>query len=359
MDKMQQRDLYIVVGQGIAGTILTHFLRKRGVSVLVFDRGLTGTSTSIAAGLINPVTGRRYVKSWRIDQLLPFARSVYGELEDLLGIELYRERRILRALRTIREQNDWLARCADPAYQPYLLDQAELGNYRHTIALVDGYGEVQGGAQVDVRRLIKAYRSLLLAEGCLREEEFQHGALRSGPLISYGAIKAKGIIFCEGHRAMENPFFNYLPFHGDKGEVLIVKMEKAGYRKCLKDGIFITPLGEDLYWIGATYERRYENEEPSAEGKAYIAKALRELVRIPFEIVRHEAAVRPTVRDRRPFLGVHPQWPGLYLFNGMGTKGTSLTPFWADRFCDFLLEDKPLDPEVNISRFAHYRIAQK
>ena len=356
---MKQKDPYLIVGQGVAGTVLTHFLRKRGAPIVVIDRGHKGASSRVAAGLINPVTGRRYVKSWRIEQLLPFARETYRELEAMFGIDLYRERRILRALGSVREQNDWLARCADPAYQPYLQEEADLGNYRDTISLADGYGEVKGGAQVDIRRLITEYRSILSSKGCLREEEFRYDEVRFEPCLHYGSLRVKAIIFCEGHRAKENPFFNYLPFHGDKGEVLIVKMKEAGYEKCLKDGIFITPLGGDLYWIGATYERRYASEEPSAGGKAYLQEALSRLVKVPFEIVRHEAAVRPTVRDRRPFLGAHPRLPGLYLFNGMGTKGTSLAPYWADRFCDYLLEEKSLDIEVDILRFEHYLTAQK
>ncbi len=351
---MKNKKKIIVVGQGLAGTMMTHFLLESGTDVVVVDRGHDGSSTKIAAGLINPVTGRRYVKSWRIDELLPFARRTYSAMEDLLGVRLYEDRNIIRALNSVKDENEWLARCIDPDYVDYMIDRAPLGPIQETTASAFAYGEVRGGAQVKIGLLVERYRQFLLQKGLLIDEEFSFLELEVAPILKYRGIPADGIVFCEGHRGGRNPFFNYLPFHGDKGEVLIVKMEKAGYEKCLKNKIFIVPLEKDLYWIGATYERNFEVEHPTAEGKAFLLSQLKALVKLPFEVVNHQAAVRPTVRDRRPFLGRHPRFDQLLLFNGMGTKGTSLAPFWAKHLCEHLLEGKPLDREVDIDRFIRF-----
>ncbi len=344
---------YIIVGQGIAGTMLAHFLLQAGQRIVIFDPGHQGTASKVAAGLINPITGRRFVKSWRIDDLLPFAKKTYADLEQLLNSSLVHPRRVIRALAGVKEENDWLTRCGDPAYRDYILEEAELGHYRMAIRHPFGYGEVREGIQVDISRLVTTYRKLLIERGLLRNEQFDHRALKGGASISYKGLVAGGVIFCEGHRAKFNPFFSYLPFHGDKGQVLLVSIKAARFEKCLKNKIFIIPLEGDLYWIGATYEKNYDHELPDERGKAFLIQQLEALLKVPFEVVDHRAAVRPTVKDRRPFVGQHPNRKGLYLFNGMGTKGTSLAPYWAKHFADYLICGQSLDPQVDIRRFGY------
>lgn len=343
---------YLIIGQGIAGTLLAHFLEKEGQQIMVVDPGLEGSSTVTAAGLMNPITGRRYVKSWRVDELLPFARATYRELEEKLHIRIFHPRHILRTLFNAREENDWLLRTGDPAYQPYMLEKAELGAYHDHTEPAYSYGEVQHSAQVDIGDLARAFRHYLQHSHRLLEETFDHSLVRFQPDgVHYRDLQARAVVFAEGYRAKDNPFFNYLPFGGAKGEVLIVRIPDAGFEKVLKHRIFIAPLGNDLYWIGNTNHNRFDHLDPTPEGKAFLLERLQDLLRLPFEIVSHQAAVRPTVRDRRPFLGAHPGIPNCFIFNGLGTKGTSLGPFWARHLTQFLLLHQPLDPEVDIRRF--------
>ncbi|MEL6925977.1 MAG: FAD-dependent oxidoreductase, partial [Bacteroidota bacterium] len=108
---------------------------------------------------------------------------------------------------------------------------------------------------------------------------------------------------------------------------------------------------KDCYWIGSTYEREFEDEQPTAHGKAHLAEALENILSVPFEILEHRAAIRPTVMDRRPLLGTHASYPQLSIFNGLGAKGASLGPYWSNEMADFLVLGKPLHPEVDIQRF--------
>lgn len=345
---------YVVVGQGIAGTLLCYFLQKAGQHVIVIDNFHIGSSSKAAAGIINPITGRHYVKSWRIDELLPFAQQTYHDLEELLNIQFYTPRNVIRTFANVKEENDWLAHSAQPGYEKYVTDRANIGNYKDKITPAFGYGEVQHGAQVNLPLLISQFRNFLMLNHQVIEEPFDYEQLViKEKNIYYKDITADVIIFCEGAKAKENPYFNYLPFQGDKGEALIVRIPDAGFEKMLKQQIFIVPLGkDDLYWIGSNYNSRYTNNLPTEEGKNYLLKHVQHLLKVPFEIIDHVAAVRPTVRDRRPFLGLHPQFPQLGIFNGLGTKGASLGPFFAHHFMQFLLGLHPLDEAVNIQRFS-------
>lgn len=332
--------------------MLDYFLRRRGHSVGVLDDAYPRAASQVAAGLINPVTGRRYVKSWRVDELLPVARETYQSLERELNVSIYRDLSILRSLFNHREENDWLARSGEPGYEPYVLDRVELGDYAQYTEPAFAYGEVRRAAQVDLAGLTLAYRERLSAEKRLLETVFDYDRLElAGSGVRYGNWRARAILFCEGARAKDNPFFNYLPFRGAKGEVLVIHIPEVFFEKALKHRVFIIPMGEGLYWVGATYDWQYSNDLPTERGRRFLEERLQDILKVPFTVVEHRAAVRPTVKDRRPFLGRHPHYHQLVLFNGLGTKGTSLAPFWARHLSEHLLDDRELDPAVDIRRF--------
>lgn len=347
---------FIIVGQGIAGTLLAHALMRAGKSVLVIDDHHRGASSQAAAGIMNPITGRRYVKSWRVDDLLPVAKPTYRELENLLGIKIFHPRRILRTMANAKEENDWLGRTAEPGYAPYIADATQLGTYAQKTQPAFGYGEVLRGGQVDLPLLIEHFRKYLAQSDAMLDQKFNFDELEILPEgVRYQNLTAEKIIFCEGANVKQNPFFNYLPLEGNKGQSLIVRIPGAGFEKILKQQVFIVPLAErDLYWIGSTYERQYADDQPTEQGLRYLHERLAQVLRVPFEVVEHMAAVRPTVADRRPMLGLHPEFSQLGIFNGLGTKGASLGPFWAKQLVDFLLHEEPLDEAVDIQRFESF-----
>lgn len=343
---------FLLIGQGLAGTLLAYFLAQAGKRVHVVDQYNKRAATQVAAGIINPITGRRYVKSWRVDELIPFARETYHALESKLDIAIYHERNILRTLFNSREENDWMARTGEEGYEHYMLDRAGLKAYAEKTVPAYSYGEVRHSAQVDVGKLADAYRAHLREQNAITEERFDFEKLEiQEEGLRYGELEARTAVFCEGYRAKDNPFFNYLPFGGAKGEVLIARIPEAGFEKILKHRVFIVPLQDGLYWIGSTYNWKYEDDSPTTEGRDYLEARLRDVLEAPFEIVEHRAAIRPAVKDRRPFLGRHPELPQLAIFNGLGTKGASLGPFWARRMADFLTENVKLEEAVDIGRF--------
>lgn len=351
---MENKKNFLVVGLGIAGSMVTYFLMKSGFNVTVVDQYRPNTPSKVAAGLINPITGRKFLKSWKIDQLLPFAKQTYQEIDALLNLNCITERPIIRAIESVEAENDWLSRCGDPSYLEHINDDVDFSVFEEAIQPARAYGEVKTAFQVNIKQLTDAFRKHLQEAGNLLAENFDYRALRIRNQLHYREQPYDGIIFCEGNLAKENPYFNYLPFFGDKGEMLIIRIPGKKFPKSLKQQIFLLPIKEDLYWVGATYERNYQNAAPSDQGKAFLTQKLDQLLRVPYEIIDHQAAIRPTVRDRRPFIGTHPKHPHLHLFNGMGTKGTSLAPFWAKAFVNYLEGNAPLAPEVDIKRYQHF-----
>lgn len=348
--KVQQVD-FIIAGQGLAGTLLAHFLEQEGCQTVIIDNGHRTCASKVAAGLINPVTGRRLVKSWMIDELLPFARQTYREIEQQLGIICYHERPILRALFNHREENDWLARTADPSYGAYLGEPQNMEKILRDTEPAFAYGELKQTGQVDLSLLLDSYAAHWQAKGKYLHQEVIYSELIITPEdVTYAGFTAPQLVFCEGAGALQNPFFRNLPFSGAKGEVLIVHIPKIDWQQILKHRVFIAPLGDDLYWVGATYNWKYANDQPTAEGATYLQERLADILRVPYTVVDRRAGIRPTVKDRRPLIGIHPEIPALAIFNGLGTKGASLGPFWAYHFGQVLLKKGNLDPAVSIAR---------
>lgn len=350
---------YLIVGQGIAGTLLAHQLLQRDKRILVVDAVQQDAASQVAAGIINPITGRHFVKSWKIDALLPVAWSTYQQLEALLGCSILERRPLARFLADTKALNDWLVRSGNPDLQPYLEAEFEADFYRPFLRDFVGGVHIGQAGRVRLKALTAAFRTHLRQANTatLLEEVFDYGRLElSEDGVKYGAYQAQRVIFAEGYRVIHNPYFNYLPFTPAKGDVLLVRMpDYPAADRLLKHGVFIVPLQEPgLYWVGSTYNHHYKHTAPQAEDAQRLQERLAQALSLPFEVVAHRAAVRPAVRDRRPLMGQHPEHDQLYLFNGLGAKGASLGPYWSQALVAWLEGEVPLDEAVDLARFARF-----
>lgn len=342
---------YLIVGQGLAGTLLAHYLIAENQSVRLIDNNYERAASKVAAGITNPVTGRFFVKSWRVEELIPFADALYQELEDKLRIKFHHKKNFIRALDDAGAENDWLAKTANEGYEHYLVDIADASEFADKIHLVYGFGEVTDSAQTNLALLVKTYRAFFEKEGILYAENFDYQEIDfENEAVFYKEFKAKKIIFCEGAKGAENPFFSYLPFRLSKGEVLIVKIPNANFEKMLKHHIFLIPFGNEEYWVGSFYNRDFDHDLPTETARKSLLENLKATLNVPFEVIEHRSAIRPTITDRRPFLGVHPEIPTLAIFNGLGAKGASLGPFFAKQMSDFLVHQRAIEWEVSVEK---------
>jgi glycine/D-amino acid oxidase-like deaminating enzyme len=341
---------YIIVGQGIAGTCMAFRLIEAGYRVLVIDKFQPFSSTRVAAGIMNPVTGRKLVKSWLAEELLSEAGTFYRGLEALLDIKIYHPIPIYRVFASVIEQNQWFERGEELDHHNFLSDVV----YPNWSSLPTpfGMGIIKQGAWVNTTILIDAFRQWLKQQSALLEESFNPLQIQFEPELSYNGITAKGIIFCEGPNAIHNPYFKYLPFNLAKGEVLKVKSDGLTDLDGLvsKNG-FVLPLGNGVFNVGATYKWNDYEFDISEDAFIELADKWSKITDAPFELIEQKAGIRPTVKDRKPFIGVHPFHPNLYIFNGMGTKGISLAPFFSKLFLDALEEKVSLPDDVNIARY--------
>jgi len=343
---------FLLIGGGIAGLSLGYRLKKAGKTVRIFDLPNENQSSSVAAGLYNPITGRKLVKTWKADQLFPEILPFYQELEQATGNTFLNIQPIYRPFLSIEEQNEWMGHSADPAFEPYL---DKIFNKSQSDSLFDRFGGVllknSGWLQIP---------SFLEATGKLLEDEliyakFEEEKLeRDETIWKYKDLEIDNLIYCNGLGAMKSKFFSFLPFAPVKGEILEVEQDfNPSY--IVNRGVFRVGLEPNIHRVGSTYTKHDLETGPTEEAKNEIIGRLQDLVNEPVTTIKsHKTGIRPATRDRKPFLGKHPEAMSVYIFNGFGAKGVSLVPYFSKLMSAYLLENAPLESEVDIARYFNY-----
>ncbi len=348
-DQVHEEVDFIIVGQGIAGTALSWELQKIGARVLVFDHTNPQSSSRVAAGLYNPITGRNMVKTWKADQLFPVIEPFYLELDELLKIHSLHPTGIYRPFFTNEECNDWQSKMSAPEYAPYIASVES-----QSIA-VAGINDPLGGIKlrkagyVDLSRLLDGYKKWLNAKGIYRNHLFKSDNLE---LLSdgavYGEYKAAKVIYCRGMDE-DDSFFSWLPFTPVKGELMDVECE-AGFDFILNRGVFLVPLGAKNFRLGSTYTRSSTQVFDDGAEKE-LKEKLSVIYSEEISVKERKVGIRPATKDRKPFVGLHPEHSQLGVFNGFGSKGVSMTPYFAHQFARHLVFGEGIDAEVDIQRY--------
>jgi glycine oxidase len=341
---------YIIVGFGLAGIAFCEQLRNAQKSFVVFD-DQSQQSSVVAAGLYNPVILKRFTEVWKAKEQLALALPFYKKLEQEFNIKLDYELPVYRRFASVEEQNEWFTASDKPSLQAFLSTQL-VKNTNPSISAPFGFGEVKHTGRVDTASLLVHYKNYLKEQQNYFSETFDYEALKVvDSEIVYKNLTAKHIIFAEGFGMIHNPYFNELPLNVAKGEVLTIKAPNLNINFVLKSSIFIIPLGDDLYNVGATYDWKDKTHNISAEAKDELVDKLKHVIQCDFEVVNQVAGIRPTVKDRRPMVGVHPNHQHIAILNGLGTRGVMLAPYLAKQLFEHLEDGKPLDKDIDIKRF--------
>ncbi|GGB88905.1 NAD(P)/FAD-dependent oxidoreductase [Dyadobacter sediminis] len=342
---------YLIIGQGVAGTSLAWHLLDAGKKIQIAGDLNLPSSSKVAAGIFNPLTGKKLVKTWLADALFPYASAFYTNLEKRLGAKFFHSASIFRPFRSIEEQNTYLARTADPTILPYVGPQQTNDLRAYVDAAYGGLEVIQSG-WIDLPVLLDSSRDYFIEKNLYTEERFQTADLNIQEEYIIWKNRTFGkVIFCQGFMAHENAFFNWLPFTPVKGQILEITTEKALGPEIINQGIFILPVTEFKARIGATYSWDPLDWEPTAAATAELEDKLQSLLKIPYRVESETAGIRPSVKDRRPLVGVHPEYHKVGIFNGLGTKGVTLAPYFANQFVQHLENGKELNPLVNINRY--------
>ncbi|WP_373511662.1 NAD(P)/FAD-dependent oxidoreductase [Persicitalea sp.] len=344
---------YLIIGQGIAGTALAWHLIEAHQRVLVVNDSSRPSASLVAAGIYNPLTGRKLVKTWLADELFPYAIQFYQRLEEKLARKFVYPQNIYRPYRSQEERDNYLSFISEPEISKYIANSSE--SQIDVIGVHAPYGglEVKGSGWVDLSGLIKFSREYFIENNQYLESEFDANDLEvNDNSISWKGLFARKVLLCQGFDARENSLFDWLPFNPVKGQILDVTFSDYSADKIVNQGIFILPsLRDNEYRVGATYSWHDLDWETTEDGKAYLENKLRLLITGNYEIKGQRAGVRPSCKDRRPLIGIHPEHVAVGIFNGLGTKGVTLAPYFADEFVNHLCRDKELNPEANIARY--------
>ena len=341
---------YIIVGSGLAGIAFAETLLQNQKSFVVFEN-LSQNSSRVAGGLYNPVILKRFSQVWDAERQLALAEQFYAQIEAKLEVKVDFKLPIYRKFFSIEEQNNWFAASDKPTLAPFLSNAIVHKKY-YAINAPFGYGEVLHTGYLDTDVFLDSYRDYLKRLKVYKAVTFEYDKLKpESNFVAYKDYQSKHIVFAEGFGMHANPYFKNLPLDGTKGELFIIKAPDLDIDVIINTSIFILPLGNSLFKVGATYNWEDKTDLPTDQGKQELIDRIKELLHCDFEIIEHLAGVRPTVNDRRPLLGTHPSHKNIHILNGLGTRGVMLAPAMALDLFNYIENQKPLDKSVNIERY--------
>lgn len=342
---------YIIVGLGLAGLAFAEQLLHANKSFIVFEDD-SQTSSLVAGGVYNPLILKRFTPVWNAKEQLEISLPFYEKLERKFNQKFDEQFLTKKVFKSIEEQNNWFSALDKPNLTAYLDPNLDTKKYDGVIGNL-GFGNVKETGRIDTKKLVEAYRDFLQKDDKIRFEKFDYSQIVfQESTINYKEFTSDKIVFCEGFGMKHNPFFNYLPLNEAKGELITIYAPELNIDFLLKSTLFVLPLGNHLYKVGATFNWKDKTSTPSEEGKNELIEKLQKVLTIPYEIVDQTAGIRPTVKDRRPLVGVHSKYKQLAILNGLGTRGVMIAPTVAKQLYQHLEFQQKLDTEIDINRFS-------
>ena len=353
----QARELPIlIVGQGLAGTSLALGLHERSVPFRIIDDHFRTASSTAAAGMCNPVTGRRLALSWKYQDALPVAETFYHRWSDAFNhaSPVFHPRKILRIFKNADEQERFAERHLQPDFAPFLHPAEHFTESGLPLIAPFGMCGIAAGFYLDTRTFLTRSRDLFRTLGAIEEAAFAPSQLEpTAEPLCYAGAAYRAVVFCEGWQVVNNPWFKWLPMNPAKGEILSISPPVQGVDRILNKGHWILPTVDGDWRVGATYDHDRLDNEPTERGRSALLKAVSTILKTPPEalsVTGHEAGVRPQTRDNRPLIGRHPELPALFACNGFGSKGSLLAPYFTGQLIDHLINNAPILPEVDLFR---------
>jgi len=344
---------FLIVGDGLAANILALKLQEYGYRYHIIGAPNLSACSRIAAGIWNPVVFKRMTKSWLADELIPELKMFYNHWEQKTGTKFYTEREIIKPFFSEEEKKHWIKKSNTDLHH-YLSDKIYEADTKLNNMVIPGfYGKVKHSGNLNMSQFFNMCKEVHKSTSSISDAVFNYEELQvTNEKIKYRHWEAKNIVFCEGYLVKNNPFFNWIPMLPVKGEILELHSEHIHLNVDIfnRNG-FLLPNIKHNFVCGATYNWQELNDEPSEKGKQELQEKLQAITRAPYQVIAHKAGVRPSVKDRRPIIGNHPAYSNVFIFNGLGTKGVMLAPYFVQNFVLCYQQKVKIQPETNISRF--------
>lgn len=344
----EEKSVIRIIGQGLAGSTLGLLLHDLGYKVFIYDNGYKSSSSRIAAGMWNPLSFVNLKRSWMADQLLPELEPTYNRLEEMLGVSFFHPMPLLRIFPDAGAANQWEEKSLHPEVEPYIDSITSISATSKYLEQPFGSGFVKGAGWLNVPVYLDAARLFFRSLHLFEEREIGSKEMRDW--LEQGDY----VIQCTGWKPAEGSFWNDVPIHTNKGQVLTLRIDEMDEGYMSNFGKFLIPMGQGLYRAGSTYEHGALDIFPTSRASE-ITSDVEGTVKSVFTVVDHKAGFRPTTIDRQPVLGMHDHYPALGIFNGFGSRGVMLIPFFAKHFIRHLMEGTPIMREVGWTRFRDRR----
>ncbi len=341
----------LIVGQGLAGTSLAELLRERGENIVIVDNNSASAASRVAGGAFNPVVFKRMTQTFNAAKIIPFMREWVQRQEGRYDQKFLYDYPLYKLFSGEEDIAFWKKRVESEDLGVYCDLNPQKNIPFPEVIDMHGAGLVKGAGRVDVKELLSAIRNSLSSEGCVIEEEFVYEDLK---VLENGYEWKKAffdhVVFAEGSQGVENPWFQFVKYRNTKGEVLQLKID-GHIEVMVNKRATVMPLGNGLFKFGATYNWRDLSKGVTNEARDELLERLSKITSIEYEVADHLWGIRPTSHDRRPVVGEHPQRKGMWIFNGLGSKGMMLGPYYAQQLVNLILDNQPVDKEVSVNRY--------
>ena len=351
-----------------------------GMSVVLIDRGEPNSCSRVAAGLVTPITGSRAAASWRWDDFYSAAHAFYQRVELATKASVWLVSPALRVYRDEKERQLYQSKWMDiesaegvRSIGVQTTDVVPLGvQVPHGCCLFSPAARLLTVDYLNATRRYFEHRESFLEVDLQCDEDIEiadvaiSGIEAASSEADYTVrirrfkVEGKRVVFCQGVAARENAYFASLPLHPARGDILTIESNRVHCDHVLHRDAWVVPIGQRRFLVGATYERSSFHSGGQQElSKAHQFRS--ELVRRwesmvegqvasgDHTVVDQRWAIRPASYDRHPLIGPHESIPGVYCLNGLGSKGSLMSPRLAEMLVG-AMHGSHIDSALHLSR---------
>jgi len=348
----------IIIGAGIAGLVTARMMSGAGMNILIIDDSQKNAASRVAAGLVNPITGKRFQVSWRFAEFLHLGMMHYASFAEEDSQEAYlKQQSMIRLFVDEKEREVFNAKYETLSIAEFVgeilepeTDQLDIsirnqhGGFRTLQAHVFDYGRfLDASGNVFRNNLLNTFVAP-------HHIESKDGYWSIN--IGNESIHGKTILFCDGWLASRNPWLSDVNLQFDivKGESCIIQSIDLPETDIISRGFAIIPIGKHQFRCAATFQWNEITTIPTAFGAERLMQRIQSLINCEYEILEQSAGLRPTMLHHLPFLGEHPNHKGMFMLGGLGTKGALYAPHLSQQLLDYFAKGKQFDEEMDISQ---------